>query len=85
MADAMGVVDLLYDSFAHVTREDHQEARMRAAEALSEATSEETLRLLDEMTELPECPARDTAIVAIQQRQRCTVPMPSTDWEMRSC
>ena len=85
MAGAMGVVDLLYDSFAHIAREDHQEARMRAAEALSAATSEDTLRLLGEMIELPECPARDTAILAIQQRQRCNAAQPSTDRAVRSC
>ncbi len=69
MADALGVVDLLYDSFAHITREDHQEARMRAAEAMAEAHSDETLSLLLEMIDLPECPVRDTAILAIERRQ----------------
>ena len=85
MADAMDVVDLLYDSFAHITREDHQEARMRAAEALAGAASEKTLRLLNEMIELPECPARDTAILAMQQRQRRTVREDSNELEPRSC
>ncbi len=70
MADALGAVDLLYDSFAHIAREDHQEARMRAAEAMAGATSEETLRLLEEMIALPECPVRDTAILAIRRRQQ---------------
>lgn len=69
MADALGLVDQLHDSFARIAREDHQEARMRAAEAMAGASNKESLALLHEMIELPECPVRDTAILAIQQRQ----------------
>jgi hypothetical protein len=69
MADALAVVDLLSDAFAHIAREDHQEARMRAAQVMSDATGDATLRLLREMTELPECPVRDAALVSLEQRQ----------------
>lgn len=74
MADALDLVDQLSDLFAHVAREDHMEARMRAAEAMAEASSEETLKLLEEMIELPECPVRDAAIVALQQRRQAETP-----------
>ncbi len=68
-ADAFAVVDLLSDSFKHISREDHQEARMRAAEAMSSATSDETLELLREMVELPESPVRDAAVAALEARE----------------
>ncbi len=69
MADALGAVDLLCDSFTRIAREDHQEARMRAAEAMATASSDETMQLLKEMLELPQCPVRDVAIAAIERRQ----------------
>lgn len=69
MADALAVVDLLSDSFAHIAQEDHQAARVRAAEVMSDATGDATLRLLREMTELPECPVRDAALISLEQRQ----------------
>ena len=69
MADALAVVDLLSDAFTHIAREDHQEARVRAAEVMSDATGDATLRLLQEMTDLPECPVRDAALAALEQRQ----------------
>ncbi len=72
MADALGAVDLLGDAFTHIAREDHQEARIRAAEAMASASSDETMRLLEEMLELPPCPVRDAAIVAIERRQRAS-------------
>jgi hypothetical protein len=68
MADALAAVDLLSDSFERIAREDHQEARVRAAEAMSHASGEKTLHLLQEMTNLPECPVRDAAMVAIERR-----------------
>ena len=71
-ADALAAVDLLSDSFAHIVREDHQEARSRAAEALASAESEETMQLLQEMISLPECQARDSALMALQQRQQAS-------------
>lgn len=70
MADALAVVDLLSDSFAHIVREDHQEARMQAAEAMSQAEGEFTLQLLKELIDLPECPVRDVAIQAIDKREK---------------
>jgi hypothetical protein len=73
MADALAIVDLLSDSFARIAREDHQEARMRAADAMAEASSDLTLQLLQEMTDLPECPVRDAALRAIQRRQTTSV------------
>lgn len=69
MADAFDAVDLLYESFEHICREDHQEARIRAAEAMVSATSQATLRLLQEMAELPSSPVRDAAAAAIQARE----------------
>lgn len=70
MADALAVVDLLSDSFAHIVREDHQEARMQAAEAMSQAEGEFTMQLLKELIDLPECPVRDAAIQAIDKREK---------------
>jgi hypothetical protein len=70
MADALGAVDLLGDAFTHIAREDHQEARIRAAEAMATASSDETMQLLEEMLGLPPCPVRDAAIVAIERRRR---------------
>jgi hypothetical protein len=69
MADALAIVDLLSDSFAHISREDHQEARAQAASVMADACSDETLQLLQEMTGLPECQARDAAVVALKKRQ----------------
>lgn len=69
MADALAVVDLLADSFAHISREDHQEARARAANVMADACSNQTLEILQEMTGLPECQARDAAVVALEKRQ----------------
>ena len=69
-ADALAVVDLLSDSFEHITREDHQEARIRAAEVMSQAKGEKTLRLLRDMTNLPECPVKDAAIGALRRREK---------------
>jgi hypothetical protein len=81
MADALGAVDELSDLFAHIAREDHMEARMRAAEAMAEASSDETLRLLEEMVQLPQGPVRDAAIVALQQRQHSSAAATSpADW-----
>lgn len=68
-ADALCVVDLLSDSFTHISREDHQEARMRAADAMAGATGEQTFKLLQEMIDLPESPVRDAAVAAIGRRQ----------------
>jgi hypothetical protein len=73
MADALAVVDLLSDSFTHIARQDHQEARVRAAQAMSTASSETTMQLLQEMIDLPECPVRDAALKAIEQRQGMAV------------
>jgi hypothetical protein len=69
MADALAVVDTLSDSFARIAREDHLEARVRAAEAMSNASGPFTLSLLHEMVDLPECPVRDAAISALGNRQ----------------
>ena len=69
-ADALAAVDLLTDSFRHISREDHQEARIRAATVMSSAESEETLTLLREMVDLPESPVRDAAVAALQRRSQ---------------
>lgn len=69
MADALAVVDLLSDSFSRIAHEDHQQARVRAAQVMSDATGNATLQLLREMTELPECPVRDAALESLEQRQ----------------
>jgi hypothetical protein len=83
MADALDVVDELHDSFARIAREDHQEARIRAAEAMSDATSDATLGLLQEMINLPDCPVRDAAIHAIQRRQDAEHQFNSCDARMQ--
>ncbi|MFK8110732.1 MAG: hypothetical protein AB8B91_00935 [Rubripirellula sp.] len=70
MADALAVVDLLSDSFAHISRDDHQEARVRAAQAMADATNSTTLGLLQEMIALPECQVRDAALSALEKRQK---------------
>lgn len=69
MADALAIVDLLSDSFTRISRDDHQEARIRAAEVMSNATSPQTLDLLEEMIRLPESPVRDAAVVAVEKRR----------------
>lgn len=69
MADALAVVDLLSDSFSHISRQDHQESRMRAADALANAKSATTMSLLKDMTKLPQCPVRDVAVQAFRRRQ----------------
>lgn len=68
-ADALAVVDLLSDSFKHISREDHQEARIQAADVMSTAQGDTTLELLREMVDLPESPVRDAAITALQKRE----------------
>ncbi len=68
-ADSLAAVDNLVDLFDHILHEDHQEARILAAQAMAKATSERTLELLREMTELPDCAARDAAVQAYQYRQ----------------
>ncbi len=69
-ADAFAAVDLLSDSFRHISREDHQQARIRAAKVMSHAESEATLALLREMVQLPESPVRDAALHALQIREQ---------------
>lgn len=70
MADALAVVDRLSDSFEQIAQQDHQVARMQAAEAMGSASGERTLGLLQQMTELPDCPVKDAAIKAIQKRKK---------------
>jgi hypothetical protein len=70
MADALDAVDRLGQAFVHVARDDHQEARMRAADAMSRATSRQTLEVLGEMLTLPSCPVRDAAVAALRVRQQ---------------
>ena len=45
MADALSIVDLLSESFAHIAQEDHLEARISAAEAMANARGDATLFL----------------------------------------
>ncbi|TWU59022.1 hypothetical protein Poly51_18070 [Rubripirellula tenax] len=70
MADALAIVDLLSDSFTHISREDHQEARMKAAQVMADAEGDETLRLLEQMISMPASAVRDTAVAALERRQR---------------
>lgn len=78
-ADAFDVVDDLADSFKRIIRDDQQEARLRAVEALGEASHPNTLRLLEEMANLPECPVKDAALVAIERRKRQSYTNSSLD------
>jgi hypothetical protein len=68
MADALSVVDLLSDSFAHIAQEDHLEARISAAQAMANARGDATWNVLKDLAELPGCPVRDIAIDAMQRR-----------------
>ena len=70
MADGLALVDLLSDSFVKIAREDHQEARIQAANAMANARGDVTLGLLAEMARLPQCPVRDAAVSAIHQRHK---------------
>jgi HEAT repeat protein len=69
MADSLAMVDLLLDSFTHISSDDHQQARIRAAEAMGRASSPETAELLESMVRLPESSVRDAAEKALQQRK----------------
>ncbi len=68
-ADALAAVDLLSDAFQHISREDHQKARIQAADVMSHAGSEATLALLREMVNMPESAVRDAAVAALQRRK----------------
>ena len=68
MADAMALVDLLSESFVRIARDDHQEARKKAAEVMGNASSEETMDLLEEMLALPESSVRDAATASVDRR-----------------
>ena len=70
MADSLALVDLLSDSFSHISTQDHQQARIRAAEAMGEASGSETMQLLQSMVQLPVSPVRDAAELAMQQREK---------------
>ncbi|TWT82264.1 hypothetical protein CA13_37260 [Planctomycetes bacterium CA13] len=67
-ADALSAVDLLTDAFERISREDHQEARVRACEVMANAESLISLSLLQEMAALPPCPVRDAAVKALSKR-----------------
>ncbi len=68
MAESLACVDRLSESMAHIVREDHQDARIRALEVMAEANAKSTLKLLEEMTRLPDCGVRDAAISALDKR-----------------
>ncbi len=68
-ADALAAVDLLGDAFERIAREDHQQARVLACQVMSRASSETTLKLLNEMASLPPCPVSDAAVKAISFRK----------------
>ncbi len=61
-AESLGIVDLLLESFTHLVKNDHQEARRAAAAAMAHASSKETLNLLQDMIAMPESSARDEAV-----------------------
>jgi hypothetical protein len=69
MAETLGCVDQLSESLAHVVHEDHQDARILAAEVMGEASDDVTMRLLEEMISLPDCGVRDAAVAALEKRQ----------------
>lgn len=70
MADSLALVDLLSDSFLHISTEDHQQARICAAEAMGDASGKETMQLLESMVRMPVSPVRDAAELAIQRREK---------------
>ncbi len=67
--DAFSAIDLLADSLAHIVRNDHQEARRVAAQVLADGTGDESLKLLQEMSEFPESTVRDTARASLEKRR----------------
>jgi len=67
-ADAFATVDLLTDAFQRIALEDHQDARVLACQVMANAESSASLKLLNEMANLPPCPVRDAAIEAIEKR-----------------
>jgi hypothetical protein len=69
MANSLALVDLLADSFSHISSKDHQRARICAAEAMGEASGDETLQLLESMVRMPVSPVRDAAASALERRQ----------------
>ncbi|MEM9588017.1 MAG: hypothetical protein AAGA03_12120, partial [Planctomycetota bacterium] len=66
--NAMAVVDLMSDALSHIALQDHQEARMRAAEALRYARGESTLKTLQSLTAMPPSPIRDIAEESLRIR-----------------
>lgn len=68
-ADALAAVEMLTDSFTRIVRDDHQAARVRAAEAMASARDKVTMGLLEEMVALPESQVHDAATEAIRIRR----------------
>jgi hypothetical protein len=78
-ADAFNIVDKLSDSFSRIVRDDQQEARILAVEAMGNASGPATLRLLQDIANLPVCPVRDAAMTALERRKRKAYTSSSLD------
>jgi hypothetical protein len=70
LAEAIACVDQLVEPLAHIVREDHQDARIRVAEIMGDATSQATFELLEELTLLPHCGVRDAALESLEKRRK---------------
>lgn len=76
-AESLAIVETLNESFAPIARDDHQLARVRAAQAMSSATDPLTRTLLEEMLLLPESQVRDAAENALALRSDPATPQPN--------
>lgn len=68
-ADALSLVEVLAPSFVRIVKDDHQEARIRAAQAMANATDPVTESLLEDLMRLPESQVRDAAEAALASRR----------------
>ena len=67
-AESLGFVETLAKSFVRLSTEDHQQARIRAAEAMAQGDDETTRGLLMDMLALPESQVRDAAEASLRTR-----------------
>jgi len=69
VAEALSIVDALSDSFAKITTGDHQEARLRATEAMASADGDATKLILQDLLSKPPGAITDAAKIALQERE----------------
>lgn len=69
VAESLSIVDTLADSFAKIMTDDHQEARLRATEAMGLASGNPTKRILQDMLSKPPSAITDAVKIALQERE----------------